>query len=288
MAERPAPSSVLQALALPRQGRVFELDSGWWRHMPTFDGYPQFEVVTYNSPRGERLDARGPFDPSVDNEVEWGFVSELVSLGLHTGTHIDALSHITVGPNDEWHGGVRASEAVGDYGPIRDDASVLPPILGRGILLDIPGLFGLDALPPHFAIQEEHVAGAADRAGVQIREGDIVLVRTGQMKYWPDPAAITEHCGGSGVDVSAARWIADAGASYLGADTLPFEVRPSNVPGNSLPVHTLLLHERGINILEWVYLEELAAQGVSEFLFIALPLTIKGGTGSPIRPLAIV
>lgn len=282
-----APDGLLHHLGLPARGAVYDLSSGWWRHMPTFDGYPRFEVVTYNSPHGERVSERFPFDEPEENQVQMGYVSELMSGSLHTGTHIDALCHVTCGAYDEWHGGVRAGDALGDHGAERDDAAQLAPVVGRGVLLDIPAALGTDVLPPHFAVGEEHLRQAADAAGVVVHDGDIVLVRTGQMRFWPDMERIRERSGGSGVGLDGARWLVAQGARYVGADTMSFEVRPSAVPGNQLPVHLYLLHEQGIHIMEWVDCESLAADGIAAFLFVALPLTIRGGTGSPIRPIAV-
>ncbi|MEU6663371.1 cyclase family protein [Streptomyces sp. NPDC046821] len=278
---------LLRVLGIPTKGAVYDLSSGWWRHMPTFDGYPRFEVVTYNSPQGQRVSQRFPFDNPAENEVEFGYVSELVSGSLHTGTHIDALCHVTCGANDEWHGGVSAHDALGDHGAERDDASHLPPVIGRGVLLDVPAALGLEVLPPHFAIGEQHLRQAADAAELSIQDGDVVLVRTGQMKFWPDVDRIQKYSGGSGVALDGAQWLVSQGARYVGADTMSFEVRPSSVPGNQLPVHLYLLHEQGIHIMEWVNCEGLAADAVSQFLFVGLPLTISGGTGSPLRPVAV-
>lgn len=129
---------LLRNLGIPARGAVYDLSSGWWRHMPTFDGYPRFEVLTYSSPQGQRASQRFPFDDPDENQVQMGYVSELMSGSLHTGTHIDALCHVTCGENDEWHGGVSANEALGDYGAERGDASELAPIIGRGVLLDVP------------------------------------------------------------------------------------------------------------------------------------------------------
>ncbi|MGR7003110.1 cyclase family protein [Yinghuangia aomiensis] len=119
-----------------------------------------------------------PFDDPERNQEQIGYTSELVSGGLHTGTHIDALCHITCGDNDEWHGGVSARDAMGNYGAESGDASELPVIIGRGVLLDIPKALGVDVLPPHFGIGEEHLRQAAEAGGVEVRDGDIVLVRT--------------------------------------------------------------------------------------------------------------
>jgi kynurenine formamidase len=73
----------------------------------------------------------------------------------------------------------------------------------------------------------------------------------------------------------------------VGADTEYLEVMPSGDPASPLPVHLHLLVDRGIPILEWVQCEELAAEGVHEMLFVALPLSVRGATGSMIRPIAI-
>ncbi|WP_026197773.1 cyclase family protein [Sciscionella marina] len=287
--ENPAPAAdVLRGLGVPTEGRVYELASGWWRHMPSFGGYPRFEVVTYNSPQGQRNEGRFPFADRGDNEVEVGYVSELVSGTLHTGTHIDALCHVTCGSEDEWHGGQSSATALGDYGALRGDASELAPIIGRGVLLDVPRALGADVLAPHFAIGAEHLRLAAEEAGVTIGPSDIVLVRTGQMKYWPDMKKIDEHSAGSGVALDGAEWLVSHGVRYVGADTVAFEVRPSTVPGSPLPVHVLLLQQHGVHIMEWVNCEELSANGVSTFLFLGLPLTVRGGTGSPLRPVAVV
>ena len=280
-------ASVLRSLRAPTEGTVYDLSTGWWRHMPTFGGYPRFEVVTYNSPHGQRVDGRFPFAEPASNEAEFGYVSELVSGSLHTGTHIDALCHVTCGADDEWHGAVPAGEALGDYGARRDDAAELAPIIGRGVLLDIPGVLGLDTLPPEFGIGEQHLSRAAEAAGVTLTPSDIVLIRTGQMRYWPDVERITELCGGSGVALDGAEWLVAQGVRYVGADTMSFEVRPSATPGNPLPVHVLLLQQHGVHIMEWVDCEELAADAVATFLFVGLPLTISGGTGSPLRPVAV-
>lgn len=281
-------AELVRSLGVPSKGAVYDLSSGWWRHMPTLNVYPSFEVVTYNSPHGERVEGRFPFHDEGVNEVELGYVSELVSGSLHTGTHIDALCHVTCGSQDEWHGKESANAALGDSGAMRGDAAELAPIIGRGVLLDVPRALGLDVLPGHFGIGEQHLRQASTRAGVDVADADVVLVRTGQMRFWPDLARITEHSEGSGVGLDGAQWLLSQGVRYVGADTMSFEVRPSTVPGNPLPVHLLLLQQNGVHIMEWVNCEGLATDGVSAFLFIGLPLPIRGGTGSPLRPVAVV
>ena len=125
---------------------------------------------------------------------------------------------------------------------------------------------------------------------VQLREWDVVLVRTGYMGLWPDAERMARHTS-PGPDLSAAELLADAGVVAVGSDTETFEVQPApdpGVPSNPQPVHTRLLVERGIYLMESLYLEQLAADRVHEFLFVALPVKIAGATGSMMDPLAVV
>jgi kynurenine formamidase len=110
------------------------------------------------------------------------------------------------------------------------------------------------------------------------------------MRHWPDEELMAEHRG-PGPDESAARLLADRGVIAVGSDTETFEVQPAPNPGepsNPQPVHTLLLIERGIYIMESLDLEGLARSGSREFLFVALPLAIRGATGSMIDAVAVI
>jgi kynurenine formamidase len=110
-----------------------------------------------------------------------------------------------------------------------------------------------------------------------------VLLRTGWAKYFSDPAKFIDEVRGPGPGVAGARWLSERRVFAAGSDTVAFE----KVPDPGMPVHVHLLVESGIHIIECLNLEELAAAGVSEFLFVALPLKIRGATGSPVRPVAI-
>lgn len=279
------PAAVLQALALPTKGVVHDLASGWWRGMPGVSCHPQFNVLTYRTPRGLHNQKDFPL-VSDDNDVRFSFVSELVMGTSHTGTHIDALCHVTCGEHDEWHGGVSANDALGDFGALSHDAWELGPMLSRGVLLDVATALGGDRLPPRFSIDDAVLAKTAEAQGVEIRPGDVVLVRTGQMRDWPDSEAMAQS-DGVGVTIEGARWLSQRRPSAVGADTASFERVPSGIAGDPQPVHLHLMFEHGIPIMEWVDCESLARDRAWEFLFVALPLNIRGATGSMIRPVAI-
>jgi kynurenine formamidase len=280
------PQALMASLKLPSNGKVYDLSSGWWRGMPMAGPHPRFELLTYRSPHGQQVQQDVDLVRREHNPVNYGFASELLLATMHSGTHIDALCHVTCGPRNEWHGG-SADDLLGDFGALARDASELPPLVTRGVMLDIPGVVGCDVLPAHFSIDSAALASACERQAVSIETGDVVLVRTGQMRYWPDEDAMARHAD-AGVSLDGARWLSDRRPCAVGADTVALEVAPSGVEGEPQPVHIHLIRDNGIPIIEWVNCEGLAEDGVFEFLFIGIPLSIQGATGSMLRPIAIV
>lgn len=285
----PIQSSVLQVpldvLRIPRTGRTYDLSSGWWPGMPLASGHPPFQVMTYRSPAGQRNQRDLAF--LEDNRVNFGFVSELLMFTAHTGTHIDALSHVTCGPDSCWHGGHSAAAELGDFGPLSKDAAELPPIFARGLMLDVAAAVGESYLTAHRGAGKQELEAACRQQGVSVQSGDVVLVRTGTMMRWPDPDHL-ETCDGAGLSLDGAVWLAEQGVSAVGGDNAALEVAPSGIAGDPQPVHRFLIQERGIPILEWVNQEALVRDSIGEFLFVCLPLPISGATGSLVRPLAII
>ncbi len=276
---------VRAALGMAARGRVYDLDCERFPGMPLFPGHPPFQVMAYRTPRG--LDNQRDQEWLSDNRVNFAWQSEMVMGTVHSGTHIDALSHITCGDEHSWFGGGCAERDLGDFGPLRDDATDIPPIITRGVLLDVAGFRGVDALPAHEAVGPDELRALCERQGVTIRPGDVALVRTGYLSGWPDADFIAAH-EQAGIDRDAALWLAEQDVVAVGGDTESLEVLPSTVPGNPHPVHIALLVQRGIFILEMVNCEELARDGVREFCFMCLPLSIRGATGSMVRPVAVV
>lgn len=280
-------SRVLEAMRLVRDGRVYSLARERFRGMPVFPGHPQFEVLGYRTPQGLRATREQPWGPA--NEAGLGYLSEIVFGSTHTGAHIDAHAHMTVGDDDRWHGGSARTD-LGDFGPLKGDASELEPILARGLLYDVPGFRQVEFLGRGEPVTAEELQDVGSTQGIEEpREGDVVLVRTGYMRHWPDAERMAAHRG-PGPDVSAARWLAERGVHATGSDTETYEVQPAPDPGapsNPQPVHTHLLIEHGVYIMESLDLEELARAGAYEFLFVALPLKIRGATGSMIDPVAV-
>jgi kynurenine formamidase len=281
------PQDLLQALTLVKKGEIYDLDSGRWPGMPVFPVHPPFIMTTYRTPQGLRT--QKDFDEwRGENTVNMGLNTELIIGTVHTGTHLDALSHITCGSDDHWHGGYPMSDHLGDFGPLNAEASSIPPFICRGVLIDIPAYKGVEILEAEYLITAEDVQGALEAQGTEVRAGDAVLIRTGYMRAWGVDEEQTDRHFGSGIGHDVAVYLADRGVLLVGGDNESVERNPSPDPENPHPVHIELLIERGIHILELVHVEDLARDGVYEFLFVCLPLRIKGATGSMVRPIAIV
>jgi kynurenine formamidase len=203
--------------------------------------------------------------------------SALLVMTEHSGTHIDALCHQA--ENMELHGGIRVDPGVQTWrGFTALGTDTIPPLIARGVLLDVA------PVGPGAAVGAAALEAAAE--GLEIRAGDVVLVRLGCGAQWEDRPAF-EAAGG--MDASAARWLAERRPVAVGADNMAWDLPDAVDPElGTLPGHTLLIVRAGIHIIEMLYLEELARDGVREFAFVCLPLKVRGGTGSPVRPIALV
>jgi len=255
---------------LIRDAKVYDLAQPYFVGMPHYPTHPPF-LYSLTKKHGE-----------LQFEGGASSAAEAIALGTHVGTHIDALCHFSCG--GRLHGGVE-TEGVQSYAGGLGTLSIdtVAPILRRGVLLDIAQLAGVEALPEDFTVTPEHFEAAAKAHGVEVRSGDVVLLRTGWARYWDDPKRYINNVRGPGPVEEGARWLSARGVFAAGSDTIAFE----RVPSTAMPVHVHLLVESGIHILEALNLEPLAAARVHEFLFIAIPLKIRGGTGSPIRPIAV-
>jgi len=212
--------------------------------------------------------------------------SDAIAMGSHVGTRIDAISHFSCG--GKLHGGVDVKTIQSDGGGIgAHSVDTIAPILRRGVLLDVAGHLKTDALAWDFTITPELLETVAKAEGVIIQNGDVVLLRTGWARFWNDAARYINGgqslmAAGPGPEIEGARWLSRQKPFAVGADTVAFEKVPS-----AMSVHVHLLVENGIHIIEALNLEELSRDRVYEFVFVATPLKIRGGTGSPIRPLAL-
>ncbi len=211
---------------------------------------------------------------------------DLFGMSCHTGTHLDGLGHFA--KNLCLRGGVPAAQGQSKTEGLKvGGIQEVVPNLRRGILLDVAAARGVQFLGPDHVIGPAELESAAKAANVQVRPGDVVLIRTGWISLWPDQRKYySVQTGQPGINAEAAKWATDQGAFCLGCDNFAVEYVPS--PGNTMPVHIHCLVEKGVHLLEVVNLEELSQTGTFEFLLVMVPLRIRGGTASPVRPLAVV
>ncbi len=202
----------------------------------------------------------------------------------HSGTHIDALCHqaedLTLHGGREITPKLQTSTGFTELG-----VETIAPIRSRGVLLDIAGYRGVEWIDSDHPITQADLERASRQQGTAIRRGDVVLVRTGNGGRWQDP---TGYLKAGGVEGAASQWLAEQQVQAVGADNMAWDSLGTVDPtlNVSLPGHLILLVRNGIYIIENLFLEDLARDRIYEFLFVCLPLKMRGATGSPVRPIA--
>lgn len=282
---------VLKALRGIKTGRVFDLGVPFDRRSYKWPGHSPTEVMSFRSPEGlKRGKDLGPFaaDPK-----GLGFHSCALFISDNVGTQIDGLGHITTGADNHWYNGFKEGDYGTDFGIRRADADSIPPVIARAVLIDVAGWKGVDALPSNFPIGSKELQGALAAQGTDVTPGDVVLIRTGVLRYWGEAgenhAKLAEH-DSAGLTLEGAKWLVEQkGAVMIGGDTSGLEVgQDPSLPGVNLPVHVYLLVEQGVHIGELHYLEDLARAKVYRFTYAAVTNRVKGAvTGFAMRPLAI-
>lgn len=211
------------------------------------------------------------------------FADDHLSMAVHSGTHIDALSHVA--RDGLMYNGVPATEVRSVGGARRLGIEGVGGVVCRGVLLDVAGENG-GRLEAGHAIGVRDLEGALERAGTHLEPGDAALIRTGWLAEF-DERDPHWHESEPGLGLEGARWLAEHDVALVGADNFAVEVVPSE-SGEVLPVHLALLQEYGVYLMELVDLEPLVRAGAATFALVVAPLRITGGVGSPVNPIAIV
>ena len=259
----------LAALATVRQGRVYDLAVELNRDSPAVPGFAPFQMGYTQT-------------PEMTAPAGFSFASEVINGAIHAGTHIDALIHVQA--DGRIHGGAPVEEVFGERGFSQYGIETVPPIVGRALILDAAALKGVEYLADGEEITLDDVAEMLKRSGTDPRSGDIVLVRTGKIRQWSDPAAFGAK--GPGLSREAALFLHERGMVVLGTDTAATEPSPFADPAQTL--HRAMLVDAGVHLIENLWLEDVCSDGITEALFIALPLKLTGASGSWLRPIAIV
>ncbi len=204
-----------------------------------------------------------------------------------TATHVDALCHMWRG--DSIYNGHDAAR-VRSYGAARCGIEKLRHLVTRGVFIDLPAASGRQHLDACEEITQPQLADALAANGVELRAGDAVLVRTGWSAVYADDPDLY-WSGEPGLGPEAAQWLAEQDVALVGSDNSAIcRLNQSGLSCDELDddIHMILLWQHGIYMLEMLWLEELSRRAAGEFVFMLAPLLIKGGTGSPVTPLAVL
>jgi kynurenine formamidase len=203
-------------------------------------------------------------------------------------SHIDALCHI-------FHEGKifngYSAETVTAHGATKLGIHRLRDgIVTRGVLLDIPALRGVDALEPGEPIFPEDLEAAETKAGLTVRPGDALLVRTGRWQWRRTHGAWDAGSLAAGLDASCLPWLRERDVATLGSDCVS-DVLPSRVDGVGMPIHTIVIAAMGVHLMDNLDLDALGAACAEEtrweFLLTVAPLVLRRGTASPVNPIAL-
>ena len=209
---------------------------------------------------------------------------DLMYLWMGIGSQIDGLGHM--GIKHVYYNGNKAADFITPSGLNKLSVDRLPPIVSRGVLLDMAKHLGKAILPAGTAFNSAEIKAAAKAAKVRIQSGDVVLIHTG----WLNVAETDKEkfmAGEPGIGVDGAKYLAGLGVVAVGSDSWALEVLPSEDATQAFPVHPELLAKNGVYILENMDTRALAADGVSEFLFVLGQPRFVGSVQAIINPVAI-
>jgi kynurenine formamidase len=262
-------------LALIRRAKVYDLGQPYWQGMPVHPADPPFQYYLYRYHEHTK---------KLFESVAPGFADSigLVVSSMHAGTHFDTPIHMS-----------RNLKVLGhDITPYQQDKGYsnlpaglhsvdeVPPLVMRSVLLDVPSYKGLQTLPERYEITAKDLEETERSQSTKIGDGDCVLVRTGYSKFFTtDSDAYLHKFAGLGAE--AAKWLAKRRVRLVGIDNLA-----AGVP-TPFEVHNVLLSDNGIFLMKSLYLEELSMDRRLSSVVVVLPLKIKGGEASLVRPIAI-
>jgi kynurenine formamidase len=276
--------SKLEVLTKITSGKNYDLSVEYFVGMPSFHmlGDPAFQYWLTHTPRGTVVDNPNGLGEAMNKKVS--YTGDAISMYTHMGTHIDALNHF--GLNGKVWNGFSADEYLGDKGWKKTGAETIPPIISRGVLIDVLSLKNVDQLPENYRINKNDLQEALGKQNTKLQKGDVVLIRTGQARFYNDAHKFLDQY--AGINLEAVKWLVeDQQVMLLGADNLSFEAFPPERSDNWVPVHTYLLAEKGVMFIEQMFLEDLAKDKVYEFAFIASSIKFRGASAAPMRPIAL-
>lgn len=275
-----SPASVLRAASLIRTGKTYSLGIIIDANTPSFP--PRTLSLTVLQPeQAGRPGIKGL------GENRFTFNDDILFAWLGTGSQIDGLGHVGIGP---WlYNGFNRTQVAKTTGLTKLGLEKLPPLVARGVVLDMAAFFGVDIVPEGTAYTREDILKAAREQGVEFRKGDVVLFHSGWLSLLHGENSDKQRfiSGAPGLGISGARHLLQVGVVAVGGDTFAMEATPSENEDEFFPVHSLLLPRNGVFILEVIDTRELIKDNVQEFMFVLGVTRIRGAVQMMINPTAI-
>jgi kynurenine formamidase len=273
------PDKVAAAGQLIRTGKVFDLGIPFGAGGPQ-PGGARINPVLLVSETGTDQDFPGAFH----------YADDYIFMPLQAASQWDGLAHVFY--DDKLYNGYPSSNVTSHGAHKCSIIEMAKGITGRGVLLDIARLKGVEWLEQGYVITPEDLDAAASDAGVEVGSGDILLFRTGwRRKFIQEQDAAAFMAGEPGLGLASVEWLAQHEVAAVCSDNWAIEVLPGEIDEELLPVHMILIRDMGMTLGEILDFEELsadcAADGVYEFFFCAPPIKFLRAVGSPINPLAI-
>jgi kynurenine formamidase len=263
---------------------VFDLNVEYFLGMPSWQAAadPAYSIVMTHRPQGSVNDNLSGAGAAAHER--YSYCDDAIHMYTHCGTHIDTLSHL--GHNGMFWNGWTPESDLGSRVWLKGGPEKYPPIIARGVLLDVAALHGVDRLPTDYVITPRDLQACVSEQGVELRRKDVVLIRSGQMSVGPDFHGYLDAY--AGIDLAAARWLCEeAGTMCIASDTIALETLTWDDPDTFLPVHSYMAATAGAQIMEVVDMQEIAAEKQFEFAFLGFPLKLRGATGAPMPSYAV-
>jgi kynurenine formamidase len=281
------PTKPQEAAALVRTGETYSLAIPFDRSGPQPHGDKRLNPQHSMIQTGTDLRA-GVQELSVDG---WGYADDTFCMATHSATHWDSLAHAFW---DYKMYNDRSCTLVDAGGAHQNSiANLSDKVVTRGVLLDFPRALGVEWLDPQHRITVADIHRALEEEKVETRPGDILLLRTGNMKRARRDGAwdAYTYADEPGPGLEALAWFHEHDIAGAGTDTWAFEVLPAESSTIMLPVHAVGVTHMGMLFGENFHLDVLAEAceraGRWEFMLVAPALPLTGATASPINPLAI-
>ena len=269
-----SPELALKAAKLIKTGKTYRLG------IETSSETPAFPPRTFSV----QILLPNQYDGSSIGENQFNYADDIISGWMGVGSQIDGLGHAAT--NGVYYNGKKASDFIKADGVTMFGMENLPPIVTRGVMLDMAACMGKDILDEGTPFNRAEIMACEKSQGVSIEKGDVVLFNTGWMKMLDqDATRFGKEEPGLGIDGS--NYLVEKDVVAVGGDSWGLEVIPAENPKILFHVHQILINYNGIYILENMDTRELAADKAYEFMFVLGPARMTGAVQMIINPIAI-